>query len=88
MHSSEEALNQKLIDAEGDIIVGGVYAHYKDATKTYEVLLLSIAESDETPQVVYKALYGKGLTFVRSLSSWNDNIEINGRQVKRFTLVE
>jgi hypothetical protein len=88
MHSSEEFLSKKLIDAKDDIVVGGIYAHYKDVTKTYEVCLLSIAESDEALQVVYKARYGKQLTFVRPLASWVEDVEVDGQRVKRFRHIE
>lgn len=88
MHSPEESLIQKLIDAKDDITIGAVYAHYKDPSKTYEVQLLSIAESDETLQVVYRALYGKRLSFVRPLASWNEDVEYDGQSVKRFRRIE
>lgn len=77
-----------LANAQGDLVIGGIYAHYKDATKTYEVQLLSIAEADETLQVVYRALYGRRLSFVRPLDSWNQDVEVDGQSVKRFRRIE
>ncbi len=77
-----------LIDAKDDITVGGIYAHYKDASKTYEVRMLSIAESDEALQVVYTARYGKRLTFVRPFKSWMEDVEVEGQNVKRFRRIE
>ncbi|MBC7764158.1 DUF1653 domain-containing protein [Microbacteriaceae bacterium] len=88
MHSSQESLIQKIIDAKADITIGGVYAHYKNPSKTYEVQLLSFAEADETLQVVYRALYGKRLSFVRPLVSWSENVEYDGQSVKRFRRIE
>ncbi len=87
-HSSEEILKQSLDEASQDVLVGGIYAHYKDPTKTYEVRMLAVSELDESIEVVYRALYGMRLTFTRSLNSWCDEVEANGSPAKRFTLLE
>ncbi len=64
----------------------GIYKHYKG--NMYE--LLYIANHSETLEkmVVYKALYGDGEIWVRPASMWSEEIEINGKTVKRFELVQ
>ena len=64
----------------------GIYKHYKG--NMYE--LLYIANHSETLEkmVVYKALYGEGEIWVRPASMWDEEIEINGKTVKRFELVD
>lgn len=64
----------------------GIYEHYKG--NKYE--LLHIAKHSETLEnmVVYKALYGEGEIWVRPLSMWNEQVEIEGKSVPRFKLIE
>ena len=64
----------------------GIYKHYKG--NMYE--LLYIANHSETLEkmVVYKALYGDEEIWVRPASMWSEEIEINGKTVKRFELVD
>ncbi len=64
----------------------GVYRHYKG--NTYEVL--GIASNSETlePMVVYRALYGERRLWVRPASMWNEEVDVNGEKVRRFTYIE
>ena len=64
----------------------GIYEHYKG--NRYE--LLYIANHSETLEkmVVYKALYGEGEIWVRPLSMWEEVVEVNGRKMPRFKLVD
>ena len=68
------------------MIKKGKYKHYKG--NMYEVL--DIANHSETLEkmVVYKALYGEGEIWVRPASMWNEEIEIDGKTVKRFELIK
>lgn len=52
--------------------------------------VLHIANHSETLEkmVVYKALYGEGEIWVRPASMWEEEIEINGKTVKRFELIK
>lgn len=63
----------------------GVYRHYKG--NRYEVI--GFAKHSETLEdmVVYSALYGKRGTWVRPLSMWENPIEVDGKNVKRFEYV-
>ena len=64
----------------------GIYRHYKG--NVYE--LIDIANHSETLEkmVLYRALYGEGELWVRPISMWDEIVEVDGRKVKRFELVE
>jgi hypothetical protein len=87
-HLTEAELLQKLQQAAEQVHIGARYRHYKDETHTYQVQGFAIIEATDEIGVVYKAEYGAGLTFVRSLVSWLDKVEWGGTDVHRFTLVE
>ena len=63
----------------------GKYRHYKGGI--YEVV--AIARHSETLEdmVVYRALYGEGDVWVRPLSIWLEQVEINGSAVNRFEII-
>mgnify|MGYP000910647431 CR=1 FL=1 len=64
----------------------GKYKHYKG--KEYEVI--SIAKHSETLEefVVYKALYDEGQIWVRPLKMFLEEVEVNGKKISRFSLME
>ena len=67
----------------------GIYRHYKG--KNYEVL--GIGRHSETLEefVVYRALYenefGFGCIWIRPLKMFSEEVEFEGRKVKRFSLI-
>jgi hypothetical protein len=63
-------------------ILLGVYRHYKG--NKYEVT--GFAKHSETLEdmVIYKAISGDKSTWVRPLEMWSDEIEVDGKTVKRF----
>lgn len=64
----------------------GKYRHYKG--NMYEVLGIATHSETLEPVVVYKALYGENGLWVRPASMWNDEIDLNGKKIKRFTYSE
>ena len=66
--------------------IGGIYRHYKG--NLYEVL--AVAKHSETLEdmVVYKALYGEGVVWVRPLPMFEEEIIKGGEKIKRFELIE
>ena len=60
----------------------GNYTHFKG--NKYEVI--GTARQSETLEemVVYRALSGDGALWVRPLTMWDELVEHNGKQVKRF----
>ena len=87
MHKSQKVLLEDLKTAAKQVVVGGEYYHYKNPENRYKVLQLAITEADETVCVIYQALYGEMLTFVRPLKSWLDKVEWQGKTVNRFTKI-
>lgn len=64
----------------------GKYRHFKG--NEYEVI--GVARHSETLEetVVYRALYGDYGLWVRPASMWNEVVIHNGKEVKRFELIE
>lgn len=68
----------------------GKYRHYKG--NLYEVIGIALDSETREEMVVYRALYGskdfgKDVVWVRPLSSFLENIEINGKQLPRYKFV-
>jgi len=68
------------------IQVNSVYRHYKG--NLYRVL--EICKHSETLEelVVYQGLYGDNPIWCRPLRMWNEEVDFNGKIVKRFELIE
>ncbi|MBQ9329455.1 MAG: DUF1653 domain-containing protein [Oscillibacter sp.] len=64
----------------------GRYRHFKG--NEYQVLYLARHSETLEPMVVYRALYGEGGVWVRPTAMWNELVERDGRQYRRFTRVE
>jgi hypothetical protein len=64
----------------------GEYEHYKG--KRYKVLGVALHSETLKELVIYKALYGQGLTWVRPLDMFFEDIEVNGRKQKRFRFLK
>jgi len=64
----------------------GKYRHFKG--NEYEVLY--IGKDSETCEsvVVYRALYGERDVWVRPARMWNETVVCDGKEYKRFTLIE
>ena len=63
----------------------GRYRHFKG--KEYELLCTAQNSETEELMVVYRALYGEGGVWVRPASMWNEEIERDGKRVRRFTYI-
>ncbi len=63
----------------------GKYKHYKG--NEYEVI--GVAKHSETMEelVVYKALYGEQLLWVRPAGMFEEEVEIDGKKVPRFEYI-
>ena len=60
----------------------GRYRHFKG--NDYEVIGIARHSEDESPMVVYRALYGDGGIWVRPASMWNETVTRNGATYRRF----
>ncbi len=87
-HKSLEQLDQELLIAKNQIKVNGIYSHYKNPDNLYKVSDLAVQEATDKICVIYEALYHSGVTFVRDLDNWLEQVEIDGQKVDRFKLSE
>ena len=51
-----------------------LYYHYKDPEKIYKIVNIGINDDNGEIQVIYEALYGEKLTWIRDLSVWNQKV--------------
>lgn len=79
---SQSQLSTRLAQAAQQVIIGARYMHYKQLS--YKVLALVLREEDNEPCVVYQAEYGDRITFSRPIASWLEDVEVDGKKVKRF----
>ncbi len=64
----------------------GRYRHYKG--KEYRVVGLARHSETEEEFVIYRALYGDMGLWARPRSMFLEKVEINGKSVPRFELIE
>ena len=64
----------------------GRYRHFKG--NEYEVIGIARHSEDESPVVVYRALYGDGGLWVRPAEMWNETVTWDGTTHKRFMRIE
>lgn len=60
----------------------GLYEHYKK--KEYQVLGVVVHSETLEEHVLYKALYGERLTWVRPLKMFLGKMVVDGKKVPRF----
>jgi hypothetical protein len=85
---SQAQLKQEIDAAAKKVKVGAIYAHYKNPSHAYKVLRLAVNTQDDAVWVVYQGLYEEQLTFLRSAEEWCEEVEKDGRVLKRFVLAE
>ena len=64
----------------------GRYRHFKG--NEYEVLFIGRDSETAEPVVVYRALYGDNSVWVRPAKMWNETVERDGKEYKRFTYID
>lgn len=67
------------------VLPKGLYQHYKG--HLYQVLSVATHSEDETLYVVYQALYGDYGIWVRPLSMFMEQVEVNGQVQPRFRFI-
>ena len=86
-HLSHEELNKKIAQAGKQVVIGGIYRHYKYPERKYFVEKLAVQESTLKICVVYKDMEALSApSFIRDLDSWLENVEWEGKSVPRFVL--
>jgi hypothetical protein len=82
---AETELQKHLDDAASVVQIGGRYQHYKG--NLYQVVALALIDATNEPAVVYKALYGHELQFIRPISDWLMTVQWQGESVPRFRVL-
>ncbi len=81
---TQEELNKKLEELKNRVEVGGLYSHYRNPDNHYKILAVGFIEATEEPCVIYQALYGENLTWVRTADEFLSEVEFEGKTVPRF----
>ena len=63
----------------------GRYRQFKG--NEYEVVGIASHSEAEEPRVVYRALYGDGGLWVRPAEMWNETVNRDGKEYKRYEMV-
>ena len=63
----------------------GIYKHYKG--NEYELVDIALHSETLEEMVVYRALYGEQKLWVRPAIMWEEEVDVNGKKVKRFEFV-
>lgn len=69
----------------GNIIVGGIYRHYKN--KDYRVICRATDTETNEDVVVYQALYDDRRTWVRPVKMFVEDVEVDGKMIPRFRFI-
>lgn len=65
--------------------VGDIYKHFKG--NQYKIVAIGKHSETEEDCVVYEALYGEHLIWIRPLKMFFEEVEVEGKKVPRFQLV-
>ncbi|MEX0650321.1 MAG: DUF1653 domain-containing protein [Candidatus Andersenbacteria bacterium] len=66
--------------------VGQWYTHYKSGE--YEVMGLAVKEDTLEPLVIYRSPQHNNTVWARTYSDWNAKVEVDGKAISRFALIE
>ncbi len=88
-HLPPEELFRRLADARQKVVVGGKYYHYKHKEQHYTLVDVVIIEATDEVGILYRAEYEalKGITFMRPIDNFLADVELDGKKLPRFTLV-
>jgi hypothetical protein len=75
------------------ITPGSKYSHYKHPEMLYEIIGVGTHSETLETLIIYRALYdsaewGNNHIWARPIAMFSDTVEINGKTIPRFTLVE
>lgn len=79
-------MNDIKLSTEAKALQFGLYEHYKG--NKYQVLSVAVHSETLEEVVVYKALYGEKLIWVRPLKMFLETVEVNGEKKPRFTFIK
>jgi hypothetical protein len=88
-HKTAVDLHEIINNAKTQVQVGGTYYHYKNPDKFYTLVDVILIEATEEAGVLYRAEYdeAKGIVFMRPITDFLAEVEVDGQMRPRFTLV-
>ncbi len=86
-HKSFGTLLYELSTAAEQVGIGAQYNHYKNPEILYCVVSLVILEATDEVAVTYSPITEPGISFVRPLTSWLEEVEGIGGKQQRFCRV-
>lgn len=81
---STSELSIILKEAMKNVRTGGTYVHYRSPEKPYAIVNIALLEETGEPCVIYQALYGDKLIWIRPLSKFLELVEHEGKKTERF----
>jgi len=78
-------LTDDILMAKKKVKVGAHYYHFKNPDKLYLIEQIGLLEETEEVCVVYKALYGEKIVWIRTLENFLSKKETEKGEVVRFT---
>jgi hypothetical protein len=88
VHLTQDQLFEQLEEVRSKIMVGGLYCHYKNPDHLYVVEFVGLLENSEEACVGYRAVYGKGILWVRTAEDFLMEVEVQDKRITRFVLLK
>lgn len=86
-HTPQHVLQEKLVAARALVPVGAQFVHFKNSEHVYVIKDLAILEESMEVAVIYEGQYDEHISFIRPLSNFLQEIEVDGLMVTRFQRV-
>ena len=87
-HKSQSKLSSKIEKAAEKIHLGDIYYHYKSPDDFYLIEHIGFLENSDEVCIIYRALYGDEIVWIRPLSNFLEKVRNNkGKKVHRFSKV-
>ena len=67
-------------------MTSATHRHYKG--QLYRFLARALHSETQEPMVVYQAMYGEKLVWVRPQAMFDGTVEVDGKTIPRFALLE
>ena len=69
-----------------EIIVGGIYRHFKSPTNRYKIIGIAKNSVDLSDMVIYEAQYENPLAklWARPIDDFTSEVMFEGKKIKRF----
>jgi hypothetical protein len=74
------------LSKEAGAVKLGIYEHYKKLK--YKLLGVAVHSETLEEMIIYKAMYGDRLIWVRPLKMFFEKVEVEGKKVPRFKFVK